>query len=576
LISASSRSLPWRNLSVAFWLWLTFVIAVPIGAAQTKGGHGGAGAVQKLPETERALRANVQSGRLDDLRWPDFSDYRADVANFYRPSGYALTWIQGNAPTKRAREMVEILRRADAEGLNPEDYDGSRWVERFAHLESSHSPQGEARFDVALTVCVMRYISDVRIGRINPKHFQFGLDVEHKKLNLPSFLRELVSEQTGLEARLAEIEPPFAEYKATRQALLKYMELAKEDDGEKLPQPPGILFAGGLYEGISRIASRLRLIGDLPQDAVIPPDSKVYEGPLVDAVKRFQKRHGLTPNGYLTVDTVEQLNVPLASRVEQLRLTLERYRWLRYSFTQPPVVVNLPEYRLRAFDRDGQVGLAMNVNVGDAYDFQTPVFESGIRYLVFRPYWNVPPRILRNEVIPDTAEDRSYIVDNDMEVTTPDGQVVASGPISDSVLQQLRAGKLTVRQKPGPENALGLVKIIFPNEHHVYLHDTPESVDMFSQEHRALSHGCIHLQEPAELAAWLLKDKPEWNPERVERAMHEGRDNFTVNLTKPVPILIVYGTAVVEENGEVRFYRDIYGHDAALESALAKGYPYPK
>jgi len=576
LISAGSRSLPWRNLSVAFWLWLTFVIAVPIGAAQTKGGHGGAGAAQKLPETERALRANVQSGRLDDLRWPDFSDYRADVDNFYRPSGYALTWIQGNAPTKRAREMVEILRRADTEGLNPEDYDGARWVERFAHLESSHSPEGEARFDVALTVCAMRYISDVRIGRINPKHFQFGLDVEHKKLNLPSFLRELVSERTGPEARLAGIEPPFAQYKAARQALLRYMELAKEDDGEKLPQPPGILFAGGLYEGISRLASRLRLIGDLPQDAVIPPDSKVYEGPLVDAVKRFQKRHGLTSNGYLTVDTVEQLNVPLRSRVEQLRLTLERYRWLRYSFTQPPVVVNLPEYRLRAFDRDGRVGLAMNVNVGDAYDFQTPVFESSIRYLVFRPYWNVPPRILRNEVIPDTAEDRSYIVDNDMEVTTLAGQVVASDPISDSVLQQLHAGKLTVRQKPGPENALGLVKIIFPNEHHVYLHDTPESVDMFSQEHRALSHGCIHLQEPAELAAWLLKDKPEWNLERVERAMHEGRDNFTVNLTKPVPILIVYGTAIVEEDGEAHFYRDMYGHDAALETALAKGYPYPK
>ncbi len=576
MISAGSRSLPGRNLSVAFWLWLTFVTAVPIGAAQTKGGLGGAGAVQKLPETERALRANVQSGRLDDLRWPNFSDYRAHVDNFYRPSGYALTWIKGNAPTKRAREMVEILRRSDAEGLNPEDYDGHRWVERFAHLESSHSPEGEARFDVALTVCAMRYISDVRIGRINPKHFQFGLDVEHKKLDLPSFLRELVSEQTGLEARLAEIEPPFAEYKATRQALLKYMELAKEDDGEKLPQPPGILFAGGLYEGISRLASRLRLIGDLPQDAIIPADSKVYEGPLVDAVKRFQKRHGLTPNGYLTVDTVEQLNVPLHSRVEQLQLTLERYRWLRYSFTQPPVVVNLPEYRLRAFDRDGRVGLAMNVNVGDAYDFQTPVFESSIRYLVFRPYWNVPPRILRNEVIPDTAEDRSYIVDNDMEVTTLAGQVVASGPISDSVLQQLLTGKLTVRQKPGPENALGLVKIIFPNEHHVYLHDTPESVDMFSQEHRALSHGCIHLQEPAELAAWLLKDKPEWNLERVEHAMHEGRDNITVYLTKPVPILIVYGTAIVEENGEVRFYRDIYGHDAALETALAKGYPYPK
>ena len=134
------------------------------------------------------------------------------------------------------------------------------------------------------------------------------------------------------------------------------MELAKEDDGEKLPRPPGIVFAGGPYEGISRLASRLRQIGDLSQDAIIPADSKVYEGPLIDAVKRFQKRHGLTSNGYLTVDTVEELNVPLRSRVEQLRLALERYRWLRYTFAQPPVVVNLPEYRMRAFDRDGGVG----------------------------------------------------------------------------------------------------------------------------------------------------------------------------------------------------------------------------
>jgi murein L,D-transpeptidase YcbB/YkuD len=133
-----------------------------------------------------------------------------------------------------------------------------------------------------------------------------------------------------------------------------------------------------------------------------------------------------------------------------------------------------------------------------------------------------------------------------------------------------------VRQKPGPDNALGLLKIIFPNEHHVYLHDTPEGGDWFSDEQRALSQGCIHLEHPAELAAWLLRDKPDWSLQRVQHAMHEGKDNFTVPLPRPVPILIVYGTAVAEPNGEIHFYRDIYGHDAALEKALAKGYPYPK
>jgi L,D-transpeptidase YcbB len=261
--------------------------------------------------------------------------------------------------------------------------------------------------------------------------------------------------------------------------------------------------------------------------------------------------------------------------VEQLKLAMERYRWLRYNFAQPPVVVNLPGFRLYAFDKDGRVGLTMSVNVGDAYDFQTPVFENSIRYLVFRPYWNVPPKILRDEVIPDIAEDRNFVRNNQMEVTTMAGQVVTSGVISDAVLKQLRSGTLLVRQKPGPDNPLGLLKIIFPNEHHVYLHDTAQGGEMFSWDQRALSHGCIHLQHPAELAYWLLKDKPDWTLERVQQAMHEGRDNVSVNLTAPVPILIVYTTAIAQPDGQVHFYRDIYGHDAALKAALAKGYPYP-
>lgn len=532
---------------------------------------------RRLTDSETAVRSIVQSGRLDDLRWPVFSDVRTDVDNFYRGSGYALVWSHEGKATDRAREVIDVLLQADREGLSAEDYDGPQWAQRLAHLESSRDQADEAGFDVALTVCAMRYISAVRVGRINPKHLQFGFDVEHKRLNLPQFLHQLLLDSTDItEAELGEIEPPFRGYKATREALLRYAELAKEDDGDRLPQPPGMVFRGGPYDGIARLTRLLRLVGDLSQDALVPTDTKIYDEPLVTAVKKFQERHGLQPSGYLTVDTVNAMNVPLSSRVEQIRLTMERYRWLRYNFPEPPVVVNLPEFRLYGFDRDGRAGLTMKVNVGDAYNFQTPVFENSIRYLVFRPYWNVPPKILRNEVIPDIEQDRSYIKDNDMEVTTPDGKVVAAGVINDSVLGQLRTGRLTVRQKPGPENALGLLKVMFPNEHHVYLHGTPESGDMFSDDQRALSHGCIHLEHPAEIAAWLLRDNPGWNLERAERAMHEGRDNFTVTLTKPVPILIVYGTAVVDPNGEIHFYGDIYGHDAALEKALAKGYPYPK
>lgn len=553
---------------------LLFLVLTGNLISQTKAAPAPRASTPNLTDEATFLITAIQSGRLEDLRWPVFTDFRIHVDNFYRPSGYTLAWIRNGEPTDRAKEMIQVFLQADVEGLNPEDYDGSRWAARLAHLQDSPTPNGQARFDLTLTVCAMRYISAVRIGRINPKHLKFGFDVEHKKLNLPAFLHQILSPSADLKFELTQIEPPFAEYKATRLALAHYAELAKEDDGE-LPPPPGILFPGGPYSGIVWLTRLLHLTGDLPLDVTVPADTKIYDAPLVDAVKSFQAHHGLRVDGYLTKDTVADMNVPFRERVEQLCLSLERYRWLPYEFSQPPVLVNLPGFRLDAFDKAGKIALTMAVNVGDAYDFQTPVFENAIRYLVFRPYWNVPPRILREEVIPDIVENRDYVQDTDMEVTTLAGQVVTSGTISDAVLKQLRAGTLTVRQKPGPDNALGLVKFIFPNEHQVYLHDTPQSVDMFNTNLRAFSHGCIHVQHPAELAQWLLRDKNEWTLDRVEHAMHEGRDNFTVNLTVPIPILIVYATAVVQQDAEVFFFRDIYGHDAVLEEALAKGYPYP-
>jgi L,D-transpeptidase YcbB len=526
-------------------------------------------------EAASAVRSLVQQGNLPDLRWPNFSDFRAQIDNFYRGSNYSLAWIENSRLTPRAEEMIHILSQAEGEGLNSEDYDGPRWPERMTHLEASHTAEDEARFDVALTVCAMRYISAVRIGRINPQHLKFGFDIKRKKIDLPAFLGDLLASSNNISDQMAEIEPPFDGYKAARQALRQYQHLAKTDQGASLPPSIGTVYRGGYYDHMADLASRLRELGDMPQDAVIPDNLSSYDEPFITAVKSFQQHHGLNADGYLTAETIEQLNVPLRVRAEQLGFTLERYRWIPLTFSHPPVVVNLPEFRLRAFDKDGRVGLSMRVNVGDAYDFQTPVFENKIQYLVFRPYWNVPPRILREEVIPDIEDDRDYVENNNMEVINRDGQVVTAGPINDSVLKQLRAGSLGVREKPGPDNALGLLKIIFPNEHHVYLHDTPESRDMFSSGESALSHGCIHLQEPAMLAHWLLRDKPEWTEARVEQAMKTGRDNLTVNLTKPVPILIVYATAIVEPDGAVYFFRDIYGHDATLKQELAKGYPYP-
>jgi L,D-transpeptidase YcbB len=515
----------------------------------------------------------VKGGNLDGMRWPDFSDYRNWLQKFYEPSGFAPIWVQGAQPVPQAVSLIEVFKDAGKKGLDPEDYDASRWEERIRALQGSSGGPAAARFDVALTVCTMRYVSDLRIGRINPQHFKFGLNVEQKKYDLAQFLRDRIMTASNPEAVLEGVEPPFTGYRRTEQALARYIALARSDDGEKLPDVTKPVDPGQSYAGVPRLARFLRLVGDLPANAPLAGGAQTYGGPLVDAVKRFQRRHGLDDDGRLGPGTIKQLNVPLQHRILQLQLTLERWRWLPAEFSAPPIIVNIPDFRLRALDENNKVVMDMRVVVGKAMRTQTPVFTRDMSYVVVRPYWNVPPSILRGEIVPAIQRDRGYIARKNYEVTTHDGKVVTSGEISDEVLAQLRAGKLAVRQKPGPTNALGLVKLIFPNEHNVYLHSTP-SPELFSRSRRDFSHGCIRVEKPAELAAWALRNNPGWTLERVQQGMQSGKDDVTVNLTKRIPVFIVYGTALAYENGDVHFSDDIYGHDAKLATALAKGYPY--
>jgi murein L,D-transpeptidase YcbB/YkuD len=306
-------------------------------------------------------------------------------------------------------------------------------------------------------------------------------------------------------------------------------------------------------------------LGDLQSGT----DPQGYDDTVAEAVKHFQLRHGITADGKLGASTVRELNTPLAARVRQLDDALERWRWMPLEFPQPPVIVNIPEFRLRAFEGGQKVGVRMNVVVGKAAPTQTPVFTDNIRYIVFRPYWNVPPSIIRSSVIPGiNRAGSSYLAKEQFEVTGGcGGSDLAAG---------LRSGKCSVRQKPGPKNSLGLIKFIFPNSNNVYLHSTP-ATQLFSQSRRDFSHGCIRLERPAELAAFLLRDQDggKWTEAAVQQAMDSGSDNRQVNLQATVPVLILYVTAVVEEDGGVYFFDDIYGHDRKLDAVLAKGPPYP-
>ena len=558
-------------------LWYHGIGAAKHARSQTETSAKSVAPPQQLsPDGQATLRTIIQSGKLSELRWPNFSDYDKHVQEFYASYANSLPWVREMQPTAQAREAISLLLKAEQEGLAAEDYDGPRWGDRLAKLKPTASQPSEAdavRFDVALTVCVMRYTSDLRVGKVNPKHFEFGFDIEAKKYDLAEFLKQNVVDASDVAGVMAKVEPPYPGYQRTIQALHSYLEFAKEFDGNQLPAIQKSIGPGESYPGVPQLTRLLKLVGDLPADASLPTDGTVYQAPLVEAVKNFQRRHGRTPDGRITAQTLADLNVPLTSRVRQMQLTLERWRWLPVGLRSAPIVANIPEFRLRAYDENYKSTLSMNVVVGKAYNHNTPVFSDTIQYVVFRPYWNVPNSIAKAEFFPRIAGDPDYLAKKGFEVVNGGQEVVTSGTVTSDILAQLRAGKLFIRQTPGDKNSLGLVKFIFPNSYNVYMHDTPAQ-EFFAKSRRDFSHGCIRLEKPADLAAWVLRDNPGWNMERVRAAMN-GSPNQQVNLAHPIPVLIVYGTVIVTEDGLVHFYDDIYKHDAALEKVLAKGYPYP-
>jgi L,D-transpeptidase YcbB len=538
-----------------------------------RAGSAKAADLQLSPEAQSELRAYLAAGEMSDLERPDFHRYQTAVKEFYERTDYSLPWVIGQKPSAQASAVIATLENAENKGLNPVDYDGGRWGARLLGLQARRvSEDALVRFDLALTISTMRYVSDLHRGRVNPQDFHFDLDLTDKKIDLSEFLSKDLIHATDVHAEIAAIEPPFPQYRQTVDALQTYMGLARQDSGEKLPMPKKPVKPGQPYAGIPRLTEILERVGDLRTTGATASDDTNYGEILAAAVKHYQQRHGLDPDGVLDERTVQELNTPLAQRVTQLELTLERWRWLPYEFARPPIVVNIPEFRLYAVNGKYRPVLTMKVVVGRAYRHKTPVFASNLKGVIFRPYWNVPLSIARAELLPDIRKNPSYLAKNSYEVVDRSDNVVSEGPVTEEMEEQIYSGKLAIRQRPGPDNALGLIKFDLPNVYDVYMHGTP-AMQLFSRSRRDFSHGCIRVEDPVALAAWVLRDQTVWDVDHILAAMN-GEETFRVSLTKPIPVLILYGTAIVAEDGEVHFFRDIYGYDAELERVLTKGYPY--
>lgn len=570
-----------QGLATAVILALALFLSCS-SASQEPVVEGGVSAAQAAPAPEQLSAAGVaelhsilSAAQLSGLHWPDFSNYKGCIAELYANNGDRLVWIERSRPTPEALAMIRVLENADTKGLEAADYDAPQWAGRIEELQRAGAPSESAmvHFDVALTVSAMRYVSDLHLGRVDPLTFHKGFDVERNKYDMARFLLERIARAPDIQPALREIETPFPAYQRTLEALAKYRKLAREYKGEPLPVPKKSVKPGGSYTALPQLAQLLRVLRDLPPGAQVSAGD-VYAEPLIDAVKEFQIRHGLDPDGALGRETFQELNTPLSERVEQIVLTLERWRWLPHQFSRPPLIVNIPEFRVHAIDAEHRQALSMKVVVGKAYGHKTPVFATEMDSVLFRPYWNVPYSIQRKELVPDIRKNSDYLLKHNYQVVDERRQVISQGAVNAGLLDEIREGAVYVRQRPGPKNALGLVKFDMPNRYDVYMHATPVT-SLFSKSRRDFSHGCIRVEDPVALAVWVLRDNnPSWTAERVLEAMN-GDKTFREKLAKPIPVLIVYGTAVVADSGKVYFFRDVYRLDAQLEKALDRGRPYP-
>jgi murein L,D-transpeptidase YcbB/YkuD len=512
---------------------------------------GSSSAAPPMPEQIRALAG---SAALAARPASPCYDERAWLERFYASRGYAPAWGGGDAVL--TTEALDLLGKASEHGLAPADY-------------ANDAPPGDAaRFDTGLTLALLRYLAELHVGRVRSPYNIGAGQACLGGYDPVAMLRDALARRQ-LSAAVDAAAPTLPLYRRLVGSLERYRGLASRPHVPLPPLAPGqrSLLPGAEYAGQHQLRDRLRLLGDL-QDDEADQASDQYEPSLTAALKRFQDRHGLDPDGRLGRQTLAALNVPFASRMRQIELSLERLRWLPELPAGPVIAINLPSYRLWAYRTDGAAvppALAMRVIVGKAARNQTPQFIGHLRHLEFNPYWNLPASIVRAEIVPAQAGNAHYLAEHDMELVDARGATPGLGEAA--ALAALRSGSLRVRQRPGSQNPLGALKFALPNSMNIYLHGTPAQ-PLFQAMRRDFSHGCIRLEDPAALAAFVLADQPDWTADAIAAAMAPGATR-TVPLRKAVPVILFYATALVDERGRVLFPSDVYQLDAALERALA-------
>ncbi len=513
-----------------------------------------------------ALRQALAEGTHPARGTPLAVREREDLARFYTQAGFDPAWFAQGRPSAALGQAVEVLAGAREDGLDPRDYHVAWLAARAANAApGAADARAAAVLDVAATLAMLAWLRDLHSGRIDPRAIHPNLALSAPPLDAVAALRDAIAGD-AVRALPGRYAPQLALYRRLKDQLARYRGLAS---APALPALPAVakLGPGAAYAGAAALAARLAAFGDLAPGAK-PVPADVYSRELAEAVRRFQSRHGLEPDGIVGKATFAALAVPPAERVTQIELGMERLRWLPAFAPQPLVVVNIPAFRLWAFDLPDDTrapALAMRVIVGRALDTETPVFADTLRAIEFSPYWNVPRSIATKEILPRLRRDPGYLAREQMEFVRGDGSAVQA--VTPENLVAVENGSLRIRQRPGKHNAMGRIKFVLPNHLAIFLHDT-SAPQLFARTRRDFSHGCIRIEMPVALALFALDGERGWDAARVAEAMSRHEPAYA-QLPRPVSVLIFYTTALADGEGRVFFYEDIYGHDRALASALA-------
>ncbi|WP_082632259.1 L,D-transpeptidase family protein [Algoriphagus resistens] len=494
---------------------------------------------------------------------------KGEIHQFYTNRIFEPAWTKNGVLTELAYELRFEIMQSKFDGLNPKDYHLDLINEFFIQFESNKklaSPNALddlADVELLLSDAFFHLAAHLELGKVNPQDLAGNWHITAKtaRVSYNELLEEALGKQQ-IRQSFERLYPTLTIYKKGREVIRSLDEIRKQDTlNWKAIKISKTIKVGETNGGVPNLRERLTFWKYLTPYTYA--DEKEYDSTMFVAVQKFQQRNGMEPDGALGKNTINALNLSPADLIDRAAVNMERLRWLPDTLRGAEmIVVNIANYQLDYLSNRDTL-FSTRVIVGTKYH-ASPIFSSAMSYIVFSPYWNLPTSIVRNEIMPAVRKNPDYLVQKNMELVTPSGKPVDPTSVNWSG----KSIPYMIRQKPGPHNSLGLVKFMFPNEYSVYIHDTP-SRNLFIREDRALSHGCIRIQNPADFAALLLKDDAKWTREKIDQAMRQSKEQI-VTLNRKIPVVLLYLTFWADTRGLGHFRQDIYDRDGEVLSELRK------